>query len=54
MPYVLPPAKPPTPPKGNGLTTRHIALLYLPTVGIWSLVQAIRFYRRHGRLIDRT
>ena len=45
------------------MTTRRIAMLYLPTVGLWSLRQAVRFYRQdkhyHGhrrlylRLLDR-
>jgi hypothetical protein len=29
------------------MTTRTAALAYLPTVGLWSIVQGVRFYRRH-------
>ena len=28
------------------MKTRHFALLYLPTIGLWSLVRAVQFYRR--------
>lgn len=27
------------------MTCRRIAMLYLPTVGLWALVRAIQFYR---------
>lgn len=31
---------------GQTITTRRVALIYLPTVGAWSLVRAITWYRR--------
>lgn len=48
VPYILPPApradRAPAPrPR---IRTRHVALLYLPTVGVWSVLRAIRFYTR--------
>lgn len=29
------------------IQTRHVAAVYLPTVGLWSLVQGFRYYSRH-------
>jgi hypothetical protein len=29
------------------MTTRKVALAYLPTVGLWSLIRAVQFYRLH-------
>jgi hypothetical protein len=31
------------------MTTRTVALCYLPTVGLWSAVRAFKFYRHHPR-----
>jgi hypothetical protein len=31
------------------MTTRHAALIYLPTVGLWSAVQAVRYYHRNPK-----
>lgn len=39
--HQLPPYRKPRP-----ITMRTIALLYLPTVGLWSLVRAFQFYRK--------
>jgi hypothetical protein len=29
------------------MSLRLIVLAYLPTIGVWSIVRAARFYRRH-------
>jgi len=31
------------------MTTRRCALAYLPTVGLWSIVRAIKFYNRNRK-----
>lgn len=31
------------------MTTRTAALCYLPTVGLWSVVRAIRYYHHNPR-----
>lgn len=31
------------------MTTRTFALAYLPTIGLWSLVQAARYYHRNPK-----
>lgn len=29
------------------MSLRLVALAYLPTIGVWSVARAMRFYRRH-------
>lgn len=46
MPYTLPPAPPQKPPK-PAIQTWYVAALYLPTIGTWALLRAVRYYLRN-------